>query len=39
MQGNQSIKILEIPVPLYSDLGINAKFCQTHREENGVLLI
>lgn len=38
MQGNQSIKILEISFPLYSDLGTNAKLCQTKREENVMLL-
>lgn len=34
MQGNQSIQILEISFPLYSDLGSNAKLCQPEREEN-----
>lgn len=38
MQGNQSIKILEMSFSLYSDLGTNAKLCQTKREEYVMLL-
>lgn len=38
MQGNPSIKTLEISFPLCSDLGTNAKLRQTKREENVTLL-